>query len=172
MHRYLPKQYYKDICSVSYDKLKQNGITCLLFDLDNTLATMEETMPNQKVKDLFEMLKKDFQIVIVSNSFKKRVLPFATILGVDYIAFAKKPFGFSIRKIMKKYNVTPAQIAIIGDQFMTDMALGNKKGIWTIFVDALGLKDLKVTSFNRKLENKIMKKYQQQQLFERGDYYE
>ena len=73
---------------------------------------------------------------------------------------------------MKKYNVTPAQIAIIGDQFMTDMALGNKKGIWTIFVDALGLKDLKVTSFNRKLENKIMKKYQQQQLFERGNYYE
>ena len=33
-----PKSYYKSIYDINYDKLKEEGITCLIFDLDNTLG--------------------------------------------------------------------------------------------------------------------------------------
>ena len=49
-------------------------IKCLIFDLDNTLAAIDEEIPNKKVKDLIEKLKKKFNVWILSNnSDKKRI---------------------------------------------------------------------------------------------------
>ena len=59
-------------------------------------------------------------------------------------------------------------VAIIGDQVVTDIFMGNRLHMHTILVDPLGNKDLKVTYFNRWLENKIMKRIK----VKRGDYYE
>ena len=41
-----------------------------------------------------------------------------------------------------------------------------------ILVDPLGEKDLKITGLNRKIEEKIVKRYEKRGLFERGKYYE
>lgn len=172
MHRYLPKIYKKSVFDISYKKLKSQGITCLLFDLDNTLALLSENKPSQAIIELIQKLEKDFTVIIVSNSFKKRVEPFAHMLEVDYYAAAMKPLKRSIYHLMKTYHISKENIAFIGDQFMTDMALGNKMGITTIFVDPLSEEDLKLTNINRFFENRIMKTYQRKQLFERGKYYE
>ena len=32
----IPDMYQKDIFHINYKKLKKSGITCLIFDLDNT----------------------------------------------------------------------------------------------------------------------------------------
>ncbi len=172
MYRYLPRMYQKDIFTIPYTKLQQQNITCLLFDLDNTLALIKEEKPSVQVMELIKRLKKDFKVFIISNSPKKRVVPFATKLKIDYCAFSLKPLTLSVRKIIKKYDLKTEKIAIIGDQFMTDMALGNKMKIFTILVDPMSLEDLKITNINRFFENKIMKKYQTKNLFEKGKYYE
>ena len=75
-------------------------------------------------------------------------------------------------KIKSKYNLDSKGIAIIGDQFMTDMGYGYKGHITKIFVDPLATKDLKITNINRYLEEKIMSKYSKNNLFKKGKYYE
>ena len=37
MALYKPTMYKKNIFDIDYKKLKENGIKCLVFDLDNTL---------------------------------------------------------------------------------------------------------------------------------------
>ena len=37
-----PNNYYKNIYIINYQKLKENNIKCLLFDLDNTIATLSQ----------------------------------------------------------------------------------------------------------------------------------
>ena len=61
---------------------------------------------------------------------------------------------------------------MIGDQIVTDVLAGNRFKIMTILVDPLGEKDLKITGLNRKIEEKIVKRYEKRGLFERGKYYE
>ena len=63
-------------------------------------------------------------------------------------------------------------MCMIGDQIVTDVLAGNRFRIMTILVDPLGEKDLKITGLNRKIEAKIVKRYEKRGLFERGKYYE
>ena len=44
--------------------------------------------------------------------------------------------------------------------------------MFTILVDPLGTKDLKITSLNRFVERKILKKYEQKEIMKKGVYYE
>ena len=45
-------------------------------------------------------------------------------------------------------------------------------GMFTILVDPLGKKDLKITSLNRFIENRILKKYEEKNIMKKGVYYE
>ena len=54
---------YKDIYSINYDKLKKQGITCLVFDLDNTLGLISEIKCPDNTKTLIRKLEKDFSTV-------------------------------------------------------------------------------------------------------------
>lgn len=170
--KYLPDIYKKNIFAINYDKLKKKGIKCLIFDLDNTLALIDSTKVESSVQELINKLKKAFLVVIVSNSPKKRVSTFGKDLKVDFYPFALKPTIRTLKKIKAKYNLESKQIAIIGDQFITDMAYGYKGKITKIFVDPLAVKDLKITNINRYLEEKIMAKYNKNNLFKKGNYYE
>ena len=93
-------------------------------------------------------------------------------LGVDDIYLAMKPFTRGLRKVQKKYGFQKSEMIMIGDQLVTDIKSGVKFGIKTILVDPLGKKDLKITSFNRFIENQKISKYKKENLFERGRYYE
>ena len=170
--KYLPDIYKKNIFDINYLKLKDKGIKCLIFDLDNTLALIDSTKVEDKVKELNAKLKKDFLIIIVSNSPKKRVSLFGKDLDVDYYPFALKPNIRTLKKIKSKYKLESSSIAIIGDQFITDMGYGYKGKITKIYVDPLATKDLKITNINRYLEDKIMSKYNKNNLFKKGNYYE
>lgn len=173
MEKYVPDMYQENIYKVNYDKLKEIGIKCLLFDLDNTLVPYDKKEATLELKNLFDKLKNmEFRIVIFSNSPKKRLEPFKNYLEVDCLASAKKPLPASFRKVMMEYKYNESEIAIIGDQFMTDIVGGNKVGITTILVNPLGEKDLIFTKINRYIEKKIMKKLGDRDLFLKGRYYE
>ncbi len=170
--KYLPDIYKKNIFDINYDKLKKKGIKCLIFDLDNTLALIDSVKVESNVKELITNLKKSFLVIIVSNSPKRRVSKFSEDLDVDSYPFALKPTIRTLKKIKSKYYLESKNIAIIGDQFITDMGYGYKGNITKIFVDPLTVKDLKITNINRYLEEKIMSKYSKSNLFKKGKYYE
>lgn len=172
MNKFRPTMYKKDIFSINYKKLKKDGITCLIFDLDNTLALLEEKECPEKTKELIKKLQKDFLIFIISNNIKSRIEPYKRALGVDAVSFAMKPLTLGLERIKLHYHLKKKEMVMIGDQIVTDILSGNNFNIKTILVDPLGEKDLKITSLNRKIEQKILNKYQKRGIFERGKYYE
>jgi len=122
---------------------------------------------------LIEQLKdKGFKVIIVSNSTKKNLAPFKDALEIDVAAFSMKPLKNKFIKIMKMFNFEESQIAMIGDQLMTDILGGNRVGITTILVNPMSSKDLSVTLLNRLLEKKIMKILAKKKILIKGEYYE
>ena len=98
MDKYVPRMYKKDIYSINYDKLKEKGIKCLIYDLDNPLLEVNTSIPEDKTCKLIGKLKKDFDIYIISNnSSEDRAKTAAKTLGVEFVHFAMKPFGKGFR---------------------------------------------------------------------------
>ena len=113
------------------------------------------------------VLNKEFKIIIASNSSKKRVLTFCQNIECGKYYFSLKPLSLVLYKIKKKNNINYDKMVIVGDQLLTDIVLGNRKGLCTILVDKKNKKDLIITKFNRKIENIIKKKYN----IKKGEYY-
>ena len=167
-----PNMYQKTIQSINYKKLKSLGIKCLVFDLDNTIALIDQHVITEDTKKLLIGLKKDFQVVIISNNITSRVKKYADCIDCDFVANATKPLSKGYKRISKKYNLKPNEMCMIGDQIVTDIYGGNRFGMFTILVDPLGKKDLKITSLNRFIENRILKKYEEKNIMKKGVYYE
>lgn len=173
MEKYVPDMYQKSIYTIDYQKLYDRGIRCILFDLDNTMVPINIKEPNKKLKDLFDELKeKGYKLIIFSNSNKKRVDPFKQYLDVDSYPFALKPFLKNFNKVLNTYHYKEDQIAIIGDQMITDIAGGNKIGITTVLVNPISNKDKIFTKINRIREKHIMVQLRNNNLFVKGRYYE
>lgn len=167
-----PSIYKKTIFDIPYDKLKEEGIRCLVFDLDNTLGLISHKSCPEDTKKLIEKLKKDFIVVISSNNTKRRIQPYLDELGVDGFAWSLKPSIRGLLKIKLKYKLKKKEMCMIGDQIVTDILSGKRFHIMTILVDPLGDQDLKITGLNRKIEAKIIERYEKRGLFRRGNYYE
>lgn len=173
LNKFIPDIYQKSIYDIDYKKLKKNGIKCLIFDLDNTIAPISLKKPNKKIRDLIEDLKEmKFKILIVSNSPKKRVEPFKDILGVDSAYLSCKPLKNKYLKIMKIYKLKPNQIACIGDQLLTDIWGANRMDYLSILVNPIGTTDFALTKINRLIEPFIYNKLYKNELLKKGKYYE
>ena len=162
----------KNIYEIDYDVLLSRGIKCLIFDLDNTLVTILETVPREETKELFKMLKeKGFKIFIASNSIKVRVKPFHEELKVDFIYSVKKPHTEKIAELIKSTKYGLDEIAMIGDSMMDDVVCGNTIGVTTILLDQISKKEYPLAKIRRLKEKKIQKKLRDKDLFTKGRYY-
>ena len=172
MDNFVPDIYQKNIYDIDYNKLKKIGIKCLLFDLDNTLVPVKTNEPNKKVKELFNTLENDFKIIILSNSNKKRLIPFKDILNVDVSASSKKPFKKKYLKIMKIYQFKEFEIAAIGDQLLTDIYGANRVGITSILINPIGEYEKFCTKINRFFERIVYFILKKKNILEKGNFYE
>ncbi len=173
MENYVPDIYQKSIYTVDYNKLKNNGIKCILFDLDNTIVPYNEKTPSKKTIDLFKKLKDlEFKIIIFSNSGKNRLKNFKDALDVDCCPRAFKPSTKKFIKIMQEFSFNESEVVIIGDQIMTDVLGGNLSGITTILTNPISKKDFVFTKINRLREKIVIKKLSKLDLFYKGKYYE
>ena len=172
MGLFTPKIYKKNIFDINYQKLKKEGIKCLIFDLDNTLGLISNKRCPDETKELIKKLKKDFLVLISSNNNNRRLKPYLEELDINGVAWSMKPAIRGLLKIKLKYKLHKKEMCIIGDQIVTDILAGNRFRIKTILVDPLGEKDLKITALNRIVEAKIVKHYEKKGIFERGNYYE
>lgn len=171
--KFVPDMYTKSIYTIDYRNLKKKKIKCLIFDLNNTIAPLTLKKPNKKLIDLFEELKDmKFKIYIVSNSNKKRVEPFKDILGVDSAYLSFKPSLKKFKKIYDMNKFKDNEIAVIGDEILTDVWASNRMNFVSILVNPIGTKEYVSTKIGRVLESFIINKLVNKKLFRRGKYYE
>ena len=165
-----PLIYQKNIFTINYSNLKKKNIKNLLFDIDNTIAGGDEKAPSDKVKELFESLKKQgFNVFILTNALGGRAKVFAKELNVKTYYFSMKPLARNYNKLLKENNLDIKETAAIGDQIFTDIKGANKLGITSILVDPIGDKEFITTKLNRRKENKLIF---ETKIIKKGDYYE
>ena len=173
MNNFVPDMYQKSIYHIDYDKLADSGIKCILLDLDNTCVPYKDKEPNKRLIDLVNELKDEFKVIIFSNATKKRILPFKKALNVDCLASARKPGKKSFLKVLKLFNYSLSDVAIIGDQLYMDILGGNRVGIKTILVNPMSRDDMFLTKYLvRPFEKLKYKELEKKQLLKRGNYYE
>lgn len=171
MEQYVPDVYQESIFKINYELLKSKGIKCLLFDLDNTIAPYNKKECTMEVKELFKKIKKEFDIFIFSNSPKSRVSKFAYELEIGYVSNAKKPNNTKFLKILQENKYNENEVAIIGDQIVTDIKGGNNVGIISVLVNPISSYDPIWTKIGRLREKRIIKKLRKMNLF-KGRFYD
>lgn len=168
MFKLKPDVYQKDVLSIDYKKLKKLGIKVLLFDFDNTLIERGNYSINKDIVKLFDRIKKDFDIYIVSNSIHERKLRIVTNqINVSYIKGSRKPLKTGFNKLKLK-GINNSEIAMIGDQLMTDVLGGKRMNYFTILVDPIDKNEWLLTRLNRFLEKIYFKKNS----IVKGEYYD
>ena len=158
MDIFIPDMYQKSIYTINYEKLYEDGMRCLLFDLDNTCVPYVEKKPTKKLKDLFDGLKEmGFKVIIFSNASKKRLEPFKNELVVDCYYSSRKPSKRKFLKVLKMFGFDLSETAIIGDQLFTDIKAANRAGVQAFLVKPVGNKSTLFIKIKRKFERKILK---------------
>ena len=117
-----PKIYLSNVKEITIELLNKNNIKGILLDVDNTLIDFNHKML-EGVKEWSEELKKQgIKLCILSNTNKiEKVKKVAKELDISYINFAKKPFKKGFKRAMELIELEPQNIAVAGDQIMTDI---------------------------------------------------
>ncbi|MFU8792470.1 MAG: YqeG family HAD IIIA-type phosphatase [Acholeplasmataceae bacterium] len=155
----IPNQYVHHIFNIDYDALAKQGIKALFFDLDNTIIGYDEAHIDDKSLALLRKLSQSFKVLIISNSNKKRVLKATANVEFPVMWRGVKPLKFGFKKALKKVSKQSHEVALIGDQLMTDVLGGNRMGFETILVNPVVPKsDIWMTKMNRMFEKWILRK--------------
>lgn len=120
--RLYPDTYVTNVKEITIELLNKNNIKGLLLDVDNTLIDFDLNILEGS-KDWINSLKENnFKLCILSNTNKiEKVKMVAKELDIPYVYFAKKPFKKGFKKGLKLLELQPNQIAVVGDQIMTDV---------------------------------------------------
>ena len=155
-----PNIYLNNVKEITYEFLKENNIKGLILDVDNTLIDFNKNILDGADKWVNEMKNNNIRLCILSNTNKiEKVKKVATYLDLKYINFAKKPLKNGFIKASKLLNLENKNIAVVGDQIMTDIIGGNRMNMYTILTKPLDKKDIWVTRLKRPLEKIIINKY-------------
>lgn len=159
MSKLRPDMQVKRIADIDLDYLWQLGIRGLVFDLDNTVTPWRVYQHNPDIVNWFRALRqRGFAACILSNSLHGRVQQVNEWLDIPVLGNSKKPLqsGFCLAK--KTLGLDAAQLAMVGDQLLTDIYGGNLAGFYTILTEQLGDREGWGTRhISRRLEKLIRK---------------
>lgn len=168
---FTPDCYIRSFQDLNIQRLCALGIRVLVCDIDNTLVAHDIAVPDEAVKGFVKQVKAaGLQLVLVSNNVKERVDTFAKGLDVKTYPFAQKPLKKTYKKMMRDSGFAAHQIAVLGDQLLTDMLGANRIGFYTILTTPVAQKDLKCTKINRFFENMVFHVLALQGKLHRGEY--
>ena len=155
-----PKAYFNNIKDVSIEFLQSHNIKGLLIDVDNTLIDYNKNVLFGVKEWVDNMNNEGIKLCILSNTNNKRkVENVSRYLEIPFIYFAMKPLKIGFKKGMNKLKLPNKNIAVIGDQLLTDVLGANRAGMYSILVKPINEKDILITKIKRPLEKKIMDKY-------------
>ena len=157
---FYPNIYLKNAIEITIDLLNKNNIKGLLLDVDNTLIDFNLKILDGAKEWANDLKNKGIKLYILSNTNKiDKVKKVAKELDIPYINFAKKPSKCGFKKGARLLELEPKNIAVVGDQVMTDVIGGNRMGMFTVLTKPLSKKDIFITKVKRPIENLIIKKY-------------
>lgn len=158
---FYPKKHINNVLEITENMLKEKGIKAILLDIDNTLIDYDNNMLEGLENWIKGLKNQNIKFCILSNTNKKeKAEQLSKILEVPYVFFAAKPLKHGFKKAKKILKMEKnEEIAVVGDQIMTDVFGANRNNMYSILVTPIKNKDIFVTKINRIIEKKILKKY-------------
>ncbi len=155
-----PQIKLEKITDISCELLEKYGISALILDVDNTLSTHHGQVLTDGLPEwLNKMRENGVGLMVLSNSKRKRVKPFAEKIGLNFISMGLKPLPFGYLRALKALGVPKKKAAIVGDQIFTDVLGGNAVGVRTVLLTPIKLESSAGFRFKRKIERFIIKHY-------------
>ncbi|MDF2502133.1 MAG: superfamily [Anaerosporomusa subterranea] len=148
-----PRLMVNSLLEIDITLLRQQGIDGIVLDLDNTILPWDsaEICPEAAIW-LHRALDSGLKAGLVSNNRQRRVAEFAGQFAIPFAARAFKPASRGFQQVIAEMNLTPDQVAVVGDQLFTDILGGNRLGCWTIWVKPLSAREFIGTKVTRQLE--------------------
>ncbi|HEM4030957.1 TPA: YqeG family HAD IIIA-type phosphatase [Streptococcus suis] len=159
LENYMPDFALEKAYDVTVESLKKHGIKVVFVDLDNTLIAWNNPDGTPEMRQwLHDLQDAGIPVVVVSNNKYERVKRAVEKFGIEFEAFALKPFTFGINRALKRFDVQPYEVIMIGDQLMTDIRAAKRAGLKSVLVKPLIKTDSINTQINRWRERRTMKK--------------
>lgn len=161
--RFFPDAYVASTYVIDFEKLYEEGIRAVIFDIDNTLVP-HGAPADDRAKALFSRLKKiGYQCCLISNNQEPRVKMFNEEIQVNYIYDAHKPSTKNYKKAMERMGTDVTNTIFVGDQLFTDVWGAKRAGIRNILVKPIHPKEEIQIVLKRYLERIVLHFYKKKQ---------
>jgi len=133
-----PREHFKSIYDIDFQRLKRLGMTTLLFDYDNTLAPWKSLDVGNRTLELFEnLLRMGFKVCVVTNAPSERGKDIIRRFRGQIPVFGsmRKPGIKKLKLVLRFLDSEPENTVLTGDLFFTDIIAGNRAGMYTILVN-------------------------------------
>ncbi len=156
----IPDYMFEQYDDVTPEFLSSIGVRGLLIDIDNTLAPYEQPVPDERHAAWFSALDAaGISTALISNNHRERVEEFNKTLGRQAYWHSGKPFGKTLKKVMRDWGLPREQVAVLGDQLLTDALAGKALGLTVLIVPPIRDKKTAFVRFKRYLERPYIKAY-------------
>jgi len=152
-----PDQQLDSIFEVDLDHLQSLGIKGIITDMDNTIVAWNDRNITPRLAEWFARLRsRGFKLFIISNNSRDSGGQLALELDIPAIFYAVKPRKRAFQQALENMELTPEEVAVIGDQIFTDVFGGNRLGLHTILVTPISEKEFIWTKLMRMLERLVL----------------
>ncbi len=161
LNLFRPSYRFDKTGSIPYGFFADNGISCVLLDIDNTLVPDNYPYSTEDSDSFLKSLREQgISYAFVSNNKKERVDTFTEHMDNPVYSYrSAKPLTFKLVRTMKKIGGTKENTLFIGDQLFTDMLCGNCAGIRTLLVTPINTaRETRFFKLKRYFENKIFER--------------
>ena len=164
MSRFKPNMQVKHINEIDLDYLWSIGIRGLVFDLDNTIIPWRTYDLDQPTRNWFDNLKKrGFLACVISNNVSKKLEPLTAWLDIPVMGNSRKPSKLGFKWASETLGLAPNNLAMVGDQLLTDIYGGNKAGFFTILTEQLAEAEFWTTkNISRRIERIIHRRIKEE----------
>ncbi|MDO5307102.1 MAG: YqeG family HAD IIIA-type phosphatase [bacterium] len=153
-----PDYNLKNIYEINFKELKEQGIKCIMFDLDSTLMISKSGTFLPETLEWFATFSKDFETAILSNNKNTEYINNASkIAPCKVIGNANKPNPKIMSEYLKSLGFVPKQAVMVGDRPLTDILAGKLLGCKTILVGSINPHENLPTKFIRTLERSTIR---------------
>ena len=148
-----PDYNLKNVYEINLEELKEQGIKCLMFDLDSTVMVSKSAKFLPETLEWFNTFLDKFEVAIISNNKNDEYISNANkIAPCKIIGRADKPNPKIMRMYLESVNVKPSEAVMIGDRPLTDILAGKLLGCKTILVGSINPAENVPTKLVRALE--------------------
>jgi HAD superfamily phosphatase (TIGR01668 family) len=118
--------------------IQKYNLKGLVLDVDETLIPWNEKQLSSELIDWVNDVRPIVDLWLVSNNLSEsRIRSIASRLDLPFIFGAGKPSRRKLRQAVEAMNHPIEQIAMVGDRLFTDVLVGNRLGMFTIFVEPM-----------------------------------